>query len=153
MLIRFFKLYIGKILCFLHMHKWIVVDWVYKKGKGLNCDIKTRKDKCKRCLKQRIKKDPLAEQKAKEEKIFKLNLWKESRRVIVEKHRNPKRYTFQVRFKDDKIPFFKKEKMISDEDVEEIRMKVLNNIRFREMEGVVFEMIDMDAKQPPEELL
>jgi len=147
MLIRFFKLYIGKILCFFYIHKWVVSSWIYDKKPNL----RLRVDVCRRCKKQRTRKDFTAPDELAAEKKFKLKLWEERRQVIVEKHRNPKRYTIQVRFKDDKIPFLKQERFIMDEDVEKLRKEITGKIVL--IGNVIFEMIDMDEEQPPEELL
>ena len=151
MLIRFFKLYFGKILCFLYIHKWVVSSWIYDKKP----DLRLRVDACKRCRKQRTKKDFTAPDELVAEKKFKLNLWQERRQVIVEKHRNPKRYKLAFRIKADKTPFISKDNvMIMDEEIEEIREKLEGRIVELDLESaVVIDIIDMDTEQPPEELL
>jgi hypothetical protein len=124
-----------------------VSSWIYDKKPNL----RLRVDVCRRCKKQRTRKDFTAPDELAAEKKFKLKLWEERRQVIVEKHRNPKRYTIQVRFKDDKIPFLKQERFIMDEDVEKLRKEITGKIVL--IGNVIFEMIDMDEEQPPEELL
>jgi len=151
MLIRFLKLYFGKILCFFYIHKWVVSNWIYDKEP----DLRLRVDVCKRCKKQRTKKDFTAPDELVAEKNFKLKLWQERRQVIVEKHRNPKRYKLGFRIKADKIPFVTKDNvMIMDEEIQELRTKLEERIVELDLESaVVIDMIDMDAKQPPEDLL
>jgi len=133
-------------VCWLLGHKWIVVDFAVRKNSNretINC----RDDKCKRCKETRTVNDenaPLV-------KEFKKMVWEQRRRVIVEKHKNPKEYRLTATNITGGEPFFIKEGIfILDKEVETMRIELLA-IGIRNI--ILIDFICLDEPEPPKEFL
>lgn len=118
------------IFCFFGLHKYESIDWksdfLSSTRSNLEIDYETspisfktitfrlnlRIDKCKNCGKIRQVRDKRAEAI----KQLKIQAWKERRFVIIEKHKNPKRYIVKTTFKGIDLDTY--ELTIWDEDIE-----------------------------------
>jgi hypothetical protein len=96
------KKLIKKILCRIGLHIWETVNWKSDEAEEFLDTVRIvktvnlRTDKCKRCVVTQTVKD----NNAALVKSIKELAWKERRRVVIEKHKNPKLYAYRVTMND-----------------------------------------------------
>jgi hypothetical protein len=115
------------------------IDWDFAKN--------TRKDKCRYCTKTKDTKDV----RVLVVKELKKLAWKQRRQVIIEKHKNPKKYILRGTF--GTLVWDIREIDILDEEIEKQKKDLADFCRERNITQGLIEFVCLDEEKLPKELL